>query len=208
MSVKFWDCNVGFRICSRLDYLWNLQKIIGYSYMSLSLTIHQDVGSVENCWFVELCGFWEDTCICLFIFYITVHRLYSMCRPHLFLFILYENVLMTFMKPILHICNIHQCIIGDRPNTIVAAKCMRKKAFVGDVVFCRAVPWFWSTVFVEKSKSVESSKSEISYLIKCLVWLKAVQQTHFQPRLATFFCKWVFLSHSPKQKWLFISFSS
>lgn len=73
--------------------------------------------------------------VCLF-FYMSVYRLYSMCRSCVFLFIWYEKWSYGLYET-LHICNIHQCTIendlcacvftlSSRPTTIMAAKCMRK----------------------------------------------------------------------------------
>lgn len=62
------------------------------------------------------CGSWEDTCFVFLsvYFFIYVHSLYSMCRPHVFLSIWYENLfLYGLYETTLHICNIRHCIIED-----------------------------------------------------------------------------------------------
>lgn len=74
---------------------------------------------------------------------------------------------MACMKPILHICNMHQCTIEDNvcvyscnpPGLPMSWQLsVKEKAFVGDVIFWSAVFCLGSTVFVEKSESVESSR--------------------------------------------------
>lgn len=68
-----------------------------------------------------------------------------------------KNVLMACMKPSLHICNIHQCIIEDN---VCVYSCdpaglpqswqlsVRQEAFVGDVILWSAVLCLEWKVFV------------------------------------------------------------
>lgn len=119
--------------------------------LSRTPIIHKDVHSFERRSFLWDCVWFLRWHVYVFVrlfFYMTVHRLYCMCRPCVFLFIWYEkNYLIACMKWILHVCNIHQCIIEDsvcvyscNPPGLPPPWQLRvwEKAFAGGVIFWSA----------------------------------------------------------------------
>lgn len=165
-----------------------------------------------------VCGFWEDKCTYLSVYFFILLYIDSTACVDLIYFRLFdmEHVLMACMKPTLHICNIHQCIIEDN---VCVYSCdppglppswqlsVWEKAFAGDVIFRIAVLCLGVFVCREEQVCWEQlgSTTYISFIISSFVYWKTAQQNPWwlptQPHAVMFLTVNVFLSRGPKQKW-------